>query len=73
MFANLRNATETQLLEFVRDILAKDGPLNAINRFELRDINDEFIRRDALKAAQLCHYCHQPMSGGPRCSNCGSL
>lgn len=73
MIANLRNATEVQLREFVRDILATPRSLTAINKIDLRAINDEFMRRDAMKASQLCHYCHQPFNGGPRCSNCGSL
>lgn len=74
MFTNIRNATEAQLLEFVRDILAKTNrTLSRMDKIELRSINDEFIRRDALRASNLCAYCHQPRNGnGWYCTHCGA-
>lgn len=70
---DLRELTDTQLLELVREILSSPSPLSAQDKFELRKVNDEFIRRDALRARRLCPYCHHKMSEGPRCSNCGAL
>lgn len=72
MMINLRKCTEVQLLEFVRLILSINGPIDRMAKLELTQINDEFIRRDALKAMNLCAYCHEPYSGeGWYCSHCG--
>lgn len=43
----IRNATEDQLLEFVREILSQPrASLSTQDRYDLRKINDEFVRRD---------------------------
>lgn len=73
MIINLRNCSEVELLEFVRLILSINGPIDRLAKLELQQINDEFIRRDALKASNICGYCHHLMNDGPRCGNCGAL
>lgn len=72
MIANLRGCTETQLLEFVRDILTSGRPFTNAELIELKDINDEFIRRDAMKLQKLCYYCYKSMADGPYCPHCGA-
>ena len=72
MIINLRNSSEAELLELVRLILSINGPLDRLAKLELHAINDEFIRRDALRASTLCAYCHQPhTSEGWYCPRCG--
>ena len=69
----LRDFSETSLLEFVRIILSKNNPLSLGDKIELQQINNELVRRDTLKAQNICHYCKETLSGGPRCSHCGAL
>jgi len=42
---DLTTATEIQLLEFVQAILSQVGDLTLKDKYELLEINDEFIRR----------------------------
>ena len=56
MITNLRDLTETQLLEIVHNILAKPLPvLTGIDRQELTEINNELVRRDMIKLAKRYH------------------
>jgi len=69
----LRGCTETELLNFVRDILAQPHPLTFREKYELMQLNDEFTRRDAMRLRKLCYYCYQAMGDGPHCAKCGAL
>lgn len=51
----LRAFSEAELLQFVLDIMAKNGPLSGIDKQELKDINDELQRRDLIKIAKQYH------------------
>jgi len=46
---NLKTATETQLLTYVQAILTQIGELTLQDKYELIEINDEFIRREQAK------------------------
>jgi hypothetical protein len=52
---DLRNHTETELLELVRNILAKPTPLTGIDRVELLEVNYELKRRDVERLAKKYH------------------
>lgn len=54
-FHNIRDYSDTDLLELVRDILAKAGPLTGIDKVELAEINHEFQRRDLIRLAAKLH------------------
>jgi hypothetical protein len=69
----LRELSDVALLELTQLILAAPRNLTARDRLELLAINDEFMRRDAARALQMCGYCYKPLNGGPHCSNCGGL
>lgn len=46
----IEDKTETELLEFVREILALPRPLSTADKVQLQIVNNEFIRRDAVRA-----------------------
>jgi hypothetical protein len=54
MIINLRDLTETQLLELVMQILAKPE-MTGIDKQELTEINMELVRRDTIKLAEHHH------------------
>lgn len=52
MMRPLETYTETELLTFVHDILAKPQELTDNDRAELEEIDSEFIRRQLLERVE---------------------